>query len=883
MCIKRTAHLGGFCFDYNVICDTITMNERHMIRTVCACMAVLLVTSAYADVASRANVRGTMVADSTANISRETSSRRSLTAPNQNVRRNMISRAISGVGEEENVENVQRRNNSALVARTGTTQNAVHPEQTTSGSINAGRVAARAAARSPVVSVSSSNSLKTTSEVVKEVKAGMSSLADLTSRCREQYNACMDNFCNVLDEKQARCSCNKNIKNYEKTETALKSATEELQEVAQKIQYIGLTEKEITTLFTETAAENAMQTNSDTTKLRNDLDRIKSLIVGVKSGSASAVTDNSGISLDLSNLLSFNIDSTGFDITSLFSTTGTNTSPIMNQRGEALYKSAAARCKSSVLNTCSSYGVDIAAIINSYDVNIDKDCVAYERYLKDSNEQMVSTIRNAKTVLQKARLMVAQQKNQYDMRGCISALDSCMQDDYVCGTDYEECLDPSGRYIVNGEIVVGSEPGVSGGTYSGGKATGGLYTTWNVGNDNMWAPSSTYTISKYISDDGRLSLANAQNSTSEDMLVYLQNKIGYHADDGKNYGMCMSVLNKCQKETYENGQYNPKNSVIASYMLRALRQIKSSQDKLLQNYAHNCLADVQSCLTQNGNTYFGGQAGSSTPSDIAIKACLPVIKTCRSVTLGISTDNIDVDNLENIYAWLNAGIGTEYTDEVCSSGGGVYSESANGCVCTNKGDRWEWKTSSNTCGCKSQYELYQDACVTSVEKTCLESGGSLNNGQCVCSGSNKVLVDNAYCGTVVTQSYSASATRTCKVQSNYMNMANQDNFCSEDDSYEPFEWSVTENGTLYKGLSVCTTTGDYNINSVYSYVNGVEGSSDCWCVLNKTGGYKWVHGNDVGRSYASSCQYMCPHICSHYFAVKGNDDTGVRNKLLTEF
>ena len=46
--------------------------------------------------------------------------------------------------------------------------------------------------------------------------------------------------------------------------------------------------------------------------------------------------------------------------------------------------------------------------------------------------------------------MVKQNKNTYDLRGCVTALDECMRTDFVCGDDYENCLDPSGKYIVNG-------------------------------------------------------------------------------------------------------------------------------------------------------------------------------------------------------------------------------------------------------------------------------------------------------------------------------------------------------------------------------------------------------------------------------------------------
>ncbi|MBP3315974.1 MAG: hypothetical protein J6L70_00005, partial [Alphaproteobacteria bacterium] len=88
----------------------------------------------------------------------------------------------------------------------------------------------------------------------------------LAEKCKAQYTDCMDNFCNVLDDDQGRCSCSKNIKNYAKTEEALKLATEKLQDVAQKIQYIGLTADEVETLFAQTAAEEAMQSNSDSSQ-----------------------------------------------------------------------------------------------------------------------------------------------------------------------------------------------------------------------------------------------------------------------------------------------------------------------------------------------------------------------------------------------------------------------------------------------------------------------------------------------------------------------------------------------------------------------------------------------------------------------------------------
>ena len=517
-----------------------------------------------------------------------------------------------------------------------------------------GRVSSRASAvraRIPTISSKSSN-VVTTAESAADATQTMDELAQITDFCKAQYTSCMDNFCNVLDDNQGRCSCSKNIKNYAKTEEALKAATEALQDVAQQIQYIGLSADEIETLFTQTEAEIQMQSTQDNTQLKNDLDRIKNLIVDVKGGSASTVSD-AGMGFDLSGLLDFSIDSTGFDLASLFGTTTADTSSISNQRGETLYKTAATRCKAAVLNSCAAQGVDISVITNSYDLEIDKQCIAYERSLTDTNEEMNQTVRNAKGVLQRARLMVAQQKNSYDLRGCVNALDSCMQDDYVCGTDYEYCLDPTGKYIVDGEIVVGSTPGyvvsttaltAPGIDYGTSKT---LYSTWFY-DTNKYAfgtDNDKGTLADYISKTVE---TTAQKQTSDIMSNYLLYKIGYN-EDGKNYGMCMSVLNKCQDYTYTgttaaNRTYNPANDVVKEYLQRTLTKIKVAQDAVIADYAENCITDVSSCLATNNY---------EKSNNIAINACRAQIRTCMSVN-GDTTKDPDPTQMKN---WVSTMLG----------------------------------------------------------------------------------------------------------------------------------------------------------------------------------------------------------------------------------
>lgn len=584
--------------------------------------------------------------------------------------------------------------------------------------------------RTPTIRMSSLNGISAETTAVSTMSLeDMDDLAELTDYCKAQYANCMDNYCNVLDDNQGRCSCSANLKNYARAEAALKTATEELQDVAQKIQYIGLTTREVETLFTETIAEETMRTKgTDNSQLQASLNKIKDMIIDVKSGTAtsSASNDILGLNFDLSGLLEFSFDSTGFDLGSLFGTTNTNS--VSNQRGEELYKTAAARCKSSVLKACTARGVDASLVTNAYDLEIDRECMAYERSLNDSNDQMLATVRNAKNVLQKARLMVAQQKNAYDMRGCINALDACMQDEFVCGSDYENCLDPTGRYIVNGEIVIGSQPGHAidpeisqrvSSVMTSDVCRVNLYRTWDIPGEtcrahsgspaanyesypteyqgNAWGSGTEDTLSKYIE---KTVTGNYPAKTSENMSLYLQNKIGYNQKD-RNYGMCMSVLNKCQDYTYTRGtgtsaQYEPANQVVQQYLARVLVQIKAKQDEILANYAETCVSDVTSCLGQNGyptedpsEWEESERSTNTTKMNIAVNACRAQIVTCMSVN-GYS---IDTPTPTEMNCWVQ---------------GLLYSTSTGECMQNN--------VHPDACG--TGYEW----CTTVEPATCVQSG-----------------------------------------------------------------------------------------------------------------------------------------------------------------
>lgn len=640
------------------------------------------------------------------NINRSTSASRAITAGNNGVssRTNSSSRAMASSPRSSNgstrgtaarttrTSNVVSRasNNSrtnvrsrgtqttskATTARVGTTsngtQNSLMPARqyavsTTNNTLNDtnGRLynpnsTARVGVANRRASARMSTGIKTTTtpiiteEDVSTTTSNLTALAELTDYCKAQYAACMDNYCNVLDDNQGRCSCSKNIKNYAKTETALASATEEFQNVVQKIKYIGLTGNQIETLFTETEAELTMKSKNDSSRLKTSLDAIKKSIVDVSTTSSSSAGNlTSGLSWDISGLLNADFTS-GFDLGAFLGQNGDNSSSVSNQRGETLYKTAAARCRTAVLNSCTNQGIDANVITNSYDLEIDKQCMAYERSLNEANSEMRNNVTNAQYILQQARLLLAQNRNSYDLRGCVAAIDSCMQDDYVCGSDYELCLDPTGKYLANGEIVKGGTPGVSGGqnktpeelnasnidTWTS-KGMYNLYATWNYGSSkdkNAWSVGKNENLGGYIdyylNDVWKGSYSKSKDSTkTESMAEYLLQKIGYIDSDDKVHGMCASVMKQCQDYTFQNQasnnkKYIPNNEVVRQYLNSTLAKIKVQQDAILSDYSESCRSDVQSCLSTNG--YDDANTGS-TASKTAVNACASEITTCMSV------------------------------------------------------------------------------------------------------------------------------------------------------------------------------------------------------------------------------------------------------------
>ena len=447
-----------------------------------------------------------------------------------------------------------------------------------------------------------------TKESIAEAKEKLEQTAELNKSCQEQYNECMDQFCSVIDANQKRCSCSSNLSKYTKVEKAVTEANTKLNEVAQAIRYVGLSADEIRAIMTETEAEAALDENKDTSTTRNMLKQIESMIKDPTSNTTGYASDNSSFGLDMD--LTFSSDSV--DIFNLdFLNTSTNTASISNLRGTELYNTARKRC-STILTQCKDAGATQTQITGNYDLAIDKDCIAYEAGLKKMNETLLSNVKSANLMLQKARLAVLQNKNQYDAKGCVAALESCMKDDMVCGDDYFQCVDPTKAYIdENGEVVLGQDITV----------IQSFMTEYNNADID-----STYLNNAYSTTIG----ANSCSKDGKCIVKYLLQKIGTK-DKATDEGLCRPVLDKCQYYTYDkDGKYIQYNDIVVNYIQRAMVNIKAAQQKIISEYASSCILDVAACYNQQISQVSSWTSAATAESmyNVMRGACRSVALTC---------------------------------------------------------------------------------------------------------------------------------------------------------------------------------------------------------------------------------------------------------------
>ncbi len=678
---------------------------------------------------------------------------------------------------------------------------------------------------------------KISAESIAEAKEILEQTADLNSTCQQQYNECMDQFCAVVDTNQKRCSCSANLARYEKAQKAVEDANAELNDVAQRIRYVGLSADEIRAILTATEAELAMDKTRDNTETRSMLDDIADMIKDPTATTSSFATSSS---VDFSMLdMDFDGDSADLFSLDMFS----SNSDISSKRGKELYSEATRRCK-NVLKQCKNAGGTESQISGNYDLAIDKDCVAYEQGLKKLNDTLKSNVRSANLMLQKARLAVLQNKNQYDIKGCVAALDQCMLDDMVCGEDYIKCLDPTKVYIdENGTVVLGRN-----------------ITNITAMLQNSYDSSQGYSNSKITKDFIQNSIGNTDCKGNDGACIvnYLMTKIGT-GQSVKDGGLCRAVLDKCQDFTYtQNGNtstYNPYNEVVVTYIQRAMVNIKAAQQRVISDYASTCMNEIASCYNQQMtqiNSY-SDEATIENVHRILTGTCYNVALTC-----GYAVFAYDI------------GMGKKVGDIAAEYGDG--SQTAEAALP-------EWQKTERTR--RQEQELIEGISVlfyqsllcpdnsyySDVSRTDSSYPSSYVNDRCICSKGYHVSGNSCVLGCDLFEKCFSACPSGTKLSNNRCLLDTSVN--PNNDSYSEQKWTGEFDWGVLTGKFMCVSTAGTDYYTT-GYPEGSSAGKYCWCKMEnltsntgkqyETSSSQWVYVDEL-ENY-SECNDYCSGQCS---------------------
>ena len=246
-------------------------------------------------------------------------------------------------------------------------------------------MAAGKAAQSAVLRNAGSGTAGTTAQQTTESEPEMLD----AEGCREEYRACMDDYC-LLDESEGeRCACSDNIRQ-------AKTIIQEIQEIQSKAEK----------LYTEGVEREKLGAKAEW--VFGASDRAK--------GSAA------------------NIDYMAWVI----GDTSEESLTADDEIGDNLYAMAAESC-ADVLARCDSKVATREEQL--YLREITKNCKAFDTYLADQKRAAESNLATANAAVRSARVAMMDTTVKYNRGECLLAYRSCIADKGGCGVEFENCLD----------------------------------------------------------------------------------------------------------------------------------------------------------------------------------------------------------------------------------------------------------------------------------------------------------------------------------------------------------------------------------------------------------------------------------------------------------
>ena len=264
---------------------------------------------------------------------------------------------------------------------------------------------------------------RTTTNTVSETRTGAE-----YERCKTAFFTCMDQFCEFKDDAYGRCSCSDRVIDFQKIVENYQDINAQLSEFNENLDVVGLTKEQAMAM--KTASEGEMALAKDTSASKQLLQAIMNSIRGENATVSGKYQDLNSIIISGDMINSFDMEDSGQIIASY--------------NGTELYKAVYSKCRSAVKSDCNNSSLQRA--INAYLMAIEQDCNTVETALQKQQKNLKKATHESSAMLDLARVENRQKHNSDDVAKCLANVESAIQSDEVCDSDYHKCLD-YGQFI----------------------------------------------------------------------------------------------------------------------------------------------------------------------------------------------------------------------------------------------------------------------------------------------------------------------------------------------------------------------------------------------------------------------------------------------------
>ncbi len=263
----------------------------------------------------------------------------------------------------------------------------------------------------------------TTTGAMSETRTGAA-----YEQCKNAYFSCMDQFCTLKNDDYRRCSCNDRVFDLAARRDVLAQAGEQLTVFTENLEVVGMTAAQAAAMKTASEGENALTEDKSASKAL--LQAIMNSIRGEDSTVGGKFTDLNSIHISFDTANAFGMTDVG--------------QAIAGYNGKNLYSAVYPQCRQAVKNDCTDAALQRA--ITAYLMAVEQDCNTVQTAIENTQKQMKSALREGSAMLDLARIENRQKHNSSDIATCISAVESAILSEQVCGENYHKCLD-NGEYI----------------------------------------------------------------------------------------------------------------------------------------------------------------------------------------------------------------------------------------------------------------------------------------------------------------------------------------------------------------------------------------------------------------------------------------------------